>query len=107
MPYFGLHRPVRLYILADNRTMTIRKLQAAKTFEAKLPLGPTNKFEYDRETDAKMDKHELYATFLDRMEQEVASLLCLETDKGKTDWRRSAGPKFVVRNAIKDNEVWG
>ena len=48
--------------------MTVRTLRATKTVEAKLPMGPTNKFVYDKEADAKLDKHELYVAFLNRME---------------------------------------
>ena len=37
---FSPHRPVRLYINANNRTMTVRTLRVAKTVEAKLPMVP-------------------------------------------------------------------
>ena len=60
---------------------------------------------HDKEADAKLDKHELYAMFLERMEDEVASLLCVDRSTKNNEWGRQEGPTFVVRNAFKDNEV--
>ena len=87
--------------------MTVRTLRATNTVEAKLPMGPTNKFVYDKEADAKLDKHELYDAFLNRMEEEMASLLCVDRSSKKNEWGRQDGPSFVVRNAISDNDVGG
>ena len=60
---------------------------------------------YDKEADAKLDKHEFYVAFLNRMEEEMASLLCVDRSSKKNEWGRQDGPSFVVRNAISDNDV--
>ena len=41
------HRPVRLFIRANPRTMVVRALKKMGTLEAKLPFGPPQKVQYD------------------------------------------------------------
>ena len=76
--------------------MTVRALKACRTIEAVLPHGPMQQTRYDDGELEGKDRRELYDIFLERLEHEVAGLMCLEVEELKRICGRRNGPQFVV-----------
>ena len=72
------HRPVRLYIRARPRMMTVRALKKMGSLDAKLPFGPAQKVDYNHSDLDGLSNHEKYRLFLTRMEMEVAGLMGID-----------------------------
>ena len=89
------HKPVRLYIKARPRTMTVRALKRMGPLEAKLPFGPAQKVNYQSSDIDGLSNDERYRLFLTRMEAEVAGLMGLEGKEAEALSGRAEGPKFV------------
>ena len=72
------HKPVRLYLRAGARTMTVRSLKSVGKIGAILPHGPPQKLPMAPHEMDEMDNDEKYSLFVTRMEREVVSLMALE-----------------------------
>ena len=101
---FEPHRPVRLYIKANPRSMTVRTLKAATTIGATLPHGPLEKPAQLEEDLNDLSKDRLYELFLQRVEGEASSLQAAEGRAKEALKGRVEGPKFVIKNALGEND---
>ena len=99
------HRPVRLYIRARPRMMTVRALKKMGSLDAKLPFGPAQKVEYNHSDLDGLSNHEKYRIFLTRMEMEVAGLMGIDGKELEAISGRAEGPKFVQRCALEEEVV--
>ena len=88
------HKPARLYLKADARTMTVRMLKKVGNFGAVLPHGSA--WPHDDLGDIEdMINDQKYGLFISRMEREVVNLLALDDKTAKQFIGRADGPKFV------------
>ena len=93
------HKPARLYLKADARTMTVRMLKKIGNIGAVLPHGPA--WLRDDLGDVEgMTNDQKYGLFITNMEREVVSLLALDDKAAKQFIGRADGPKFVQKNAL-------
>ena len=100
---FDPHCPVRLYIKAKPRNMMVRTLKTARTIEATLPHGPLGKPVEHKDNTDNLSKDELYQLFLQRMEEDTASLLAVDGKAKEAIMGRNDGPKFVMKSALGEN----
>ena len=94
------HKPVRMYIRARPRTMTIRTLKSIGTFEAVLPHGPPKKPQYMAGEEELLSLNQKFDLFTTKMEEEITGLLPLSEEALKSMVGRTEGPRFVQRCAL-------
>ena len=99
------HSPVRLYLKAEARTMTVRSLKNVETLGANLPYGPLPKPVREPIDPDKASNHELFDYFLHHAEVELGSLGGGSSGGvGGKAGSRTEGPKFVIRDALEHGE---
>jgi len=65
------HRPVRLYLKAKPRAMSVRMMKGLETLPAVLPHGPPRKWEYDDAEVASLSLNQKYNVFITRLERKL------------------------------------
>ena len=81
----------------------VRTLKTARTIEATLPHGPLGKLVEHKDNSDNLSKDELYQLFLQRVEEDAASLLAVDCKAKEAIMGRSDGPKFVIKSALGEN----
>ena len=97
------HKPARLYLKADARTMVVRMLKTIGKLPVVLPHGPSWSYADLGNTDD-LTNDQRYELFVARMEKEAVDLLALD-DKAATQYLgRAEGAKFVQMNALENEQ---
>ena len=91
------HRPVRLYLKAKPRAMSVRMMKGMETLPAVLPHGPPKKWEYTDTEVAELDLDQKYSVFITRLEEEVAGLKPMSEEEKAGMSGRAEVPKFLMR----------
>ena len=97
------HNPVRLYLRADARTMSVGILKQVFKLPAVLPRGPSWPHDDLGDVD-NLTKNQKYELFVTRMDKEAISLLTLDDKAAKQYVGRADGPKFVQKNALGNEQ---
>ena len=99
------HSAVRLYIKAAPRQIMVRQLKSCATIGVDMPYGPARWREnyVPMAVDATVDQW--YDSFLNRVEAETVDLYPLPENQTKKFFGRTAGPTFVHRSALNDENA--
>ena len=91
------HRPVRLYLKAKSRALSVRMMKGMETLPAVLPHGPPKKWDYNDTEVANLSLDQKYSVFITRLEEEVAGLKPMSEEEKAAMSGRAEGPKFAMR----------